>query len=283
MHNLKRTTLEKQIKDFPSAHTAGRPLFLSIQWTSKDGSSPYKGKQLVLLSNSSLVQYIYFLLAMTQFRPFANPAPLGLSSFALTTFVLSLHNGGMGQMLGGPPNVVVGLAFFYGGVCQLLAGMWEFANNNTFGATAFSSYGGFWMGYAALLVPGFGIMEGLEKGGGSTVPHALGIFLLGWVIMTFILFLATLRTNLGLCTLFALLEITFILLCAGEWTGKLHVTQAGGYFGLFTSLAAWYVAASDLIGHHNSFFILPNPSLAPKESAIHNIEDPAEQKFPDGS
>ncbi|KAJ1851139.1 hypothetical protein LPJ73_003141, partial [Coemansia sp. RSA 2703] len=191
---------------------------------------------------------------MTQFRQFANPAPLGLSAFALTTFVLSLHNGGIGQKFGSPPNVVAGLAFFYGGLCQLLAGMWEFANNNTFGATAFSSFGGFWMSYAVIITPFFGVGEALTAAGGNVKAHAVGIFLLGWVIMTFILFLATLRTNMGLCLLFAFLDITFILLCAGDWTGKGHVTKAGGYFGLFTALIAWYIAASDLIGHHNSFF-----------------------------
>ncbi|KAJ1785844.1 hypothetical protein LPJ59_006052 [Coemansia sp. RSA 2399] len=210
---------------------------------------------------------------MTQFRPLANPGPLGLSSFALTTFVLSLHNGGIGQTMGAPPNVVVGLAFFYGGLCQLLAGMWEFANNNTFGATAFSSYGGFWMAYAAILTPGFGVLDALSSAGGSVESHAIGIFLLAWVLMTFIFFLATLRTNLGLCLLFAFLDITFILLCAGNWLGKANVTKAGGYFGMFTALIAWYIAASDLIGHHNSFFTLPNPSLAPRRVNAPFVED----------
>ncbi|KAI8321187.1 hypothetical protein GQ54DRAFT_317715 [Martensiomyces pterosporus] len=200
---------------------------------------------------------------MPMFRKFGNPGPLGLSAFALTTFVLSLHNGGIGQKLGSPPNVVTGLAFFYGGLCQLLAGMWEFASGNTFGATAFSSYGGFWMSYAVILVPGFGVGSALTAAGDTAHSHAIGIFLLGWVIMTFIFFLATLRTNLGLCLLFAFLDITFILLCAGEWNAKPHVVQAGGYFGLFTALIAWYIAASDLITKQSSFFTLPNPSLAP--------------------
>ncbi|KAJ2000342.1 hypothetical protein GGI04_004190 [Coemansia thaxteri] len=210
---------------------------------------------------------------MAQFRKFGNPGPLGLSAFALTTFVLSLHNGGIGQKLGSPPNVVVGLAFFYGGLCQLLAGMWEFAAGNTFGATAFSSYGGFWMSYAAILTPWFGVLDALEAAGSTVTSHALGIFLLGWAIMTFIFFLATLRTNLGMCLLFAFLDITFILLCAGEWNSKPRVSQAGGYFGMFTALIAWYIAASDLIGHHNSFFALPNPSLAPRSSQ-RAINDP---------
>ncbi|KAJ1941809.1 hypothetical protein FBU59_003390 [Linderina macrospora] len=175
--------------------------------------------------------------------------------------------------MGSPPNIVLGLAFFYGGLCQLLAGMWEFASNNTFGATAFSSYGGFWMAYGVIITPAFGVLDALTKAGGDVKAHALGIFLLGWVIMTFIFFLATLRTNLGLCLLFAFLDITFILLCAGDWTGKAKVTQAGGYFGLFTALIAWYIAASDLINTSNSYFNLPNPSLAPRTSRPALAED----------
>ncbi|KAJ2162503.1 hypothetical protein GGF46_000634 [Coemansia sp. RSA 552] len=210
---------------------------------------------------------------MTQFRKFANPGPLGLSSFGLTTFVLSMHNGAMGQPFGTTPLVVLGLAFFYGGLCQLLAGMWEFASDNTFGATAFSSYGGFWMAYAVIIMPGFGVSDALKDAGGTAHAHAIGIFLLGWVIMTFIFFLATLRTNLGLCLLFAFLDITFILLCAGDWTGTHTVTKAGGYFGLFTALIAWYIAASDLINNNNSFFTLPNPSLARRSIPAHHIDD----------
>ncbi|KAJ2616610.1 hypothetical protein H4S08_000692 [Coemansia sp. RSA 1365] len=210
---------------------------------------------------------------MTQFRKLANPAPLGLSAFALTTFVLSLHNGAMGQPFGTPPAIVLGLAFFYGGLCQLLAGMWEFAQNNTFGATAFSSYGGFWMSYAVIITPGFNVLPALEDAGGTAKSHALGIFLLGWAIMTFIFFLANLRTNLGLCLLFAFLDITFILLCAGDWTSTHNVTKAGGYFGLFTALIAWYIAASDLINHNNSVFSLPNPSLARRNALPVHIED----------
>ncbi|KAJ2781835.1 hypothetical protein H4R18_002644 [Coemansia javaensis] len=219
---------------------------------------------------------------MSQFRKFANPGPLGLSAFALTTFVLSLHNGAIGQRFGTPPAVVLGLAFFYGGLCQLLAGMWEFVQNNTFGATAFSSYGGFWMSYAAIITPGFGVLSTLEEAGGTAKSHALGIFLLGWVIMTFIFFLATLRTNLGLCLLFGFLDVTFILLCAGDWTGHHTVTKAGGYMGLFTALIAWYIAASDLINTNNSIFSLPNPPLSRRAiPAGHRPED--EYKGPDGN
>ncbi|KAI7828277.1 GPR1/FUN34/yaaH family-domain-containing protein [Kickxella alabastrina] len=209
---------------------------------------------------------------MTQFRKFANPGPLGLSAFALTTFVLSLHNADIGQKAGAPTSVIIGLAFFYGGLSQFMAGMWEFASDNTFGATAFTSFGGFWMSYGVIITPFFGVSSALNAAGPDVKANALGIFLLGWVIMTFILFLATLRTNLGLCVLFAMVDVTLLLLCIGDWTMNHQVSKAGGYFGLLTSLIAWYIAASDLIGHHNSFFILPNPSLAPRP-IVTTIED----------
>ncbi|KAJ2343983.1 hypothetical protein IWW50_003874 [Coemansia erecta] len=216
---------------------------------------------------------------MTQFRKFANPAPLGLSAFALTTFVLSLHNGAMGQPFGTPPSIVTGLAFFYGGLCQLLAGMWEFASGNTFGATAFSSYGGFWLSYAAIITPGFEVLSTLKEAGGTAQGHAVSIFLIGWTIFTFILFLATLRTNLCMCLLFAFLDVTFILLAAGDWTGKHNVTKAGGYMGLFTALIAWYIAACDLVTKDSSLFSLPNPSLARRSQLSH----PEDGKTEDGN
>src|SRR5690348_4740211 len=88
--------------------------------------------------------------------PIANPAPLGLSGFALTTFVLSLVNAGI--LAEKNTAIVIGLAVFYGGIAQLLAGMWEFRTGNTFGATAFTSYGAFWLSFAAILIPGFGVV-----------------------------------------------------------------------------------------------------------------------------
>jgi len=98
----------------------------------------------------------YRLASNPPFRPLGNPAPLGLSAFAATTFVLSLIN--LGTRNVSTPNIVLGMAFFYGGLCQLLAGMWEFATGNTFGGTALSSYGGFWLSYAVILTPGFNVV-----------------------------------------------------------------------------------------------------------------------------
>jgi len=173
--------------------------------------------------------------------PIANPAPLGLCAFALTTFVLSSANAGLFE---GVP-IVVGLALFYGGLAQLCAGMWEFKTGNTFGATAFSSYGAFW------LAAGTSIQFGL-------IPnhHAFGFFLLGWTIFTFIMLLGTLRISGALIALFFMLFVTFVLLTLGEfgWTPGGHL---GGYAGLITAFIAWYTAAAGLLASGRSAFTLP--------------------------
>ncbi|CAG8458074.1 6323_t:CDS:2 [Cetraspora pellucida] len=179
----------------------------------------------------------------------ANPGPLGLSGFALTTFVLSIHNAGSSDVAA--PNITVGLALFYGGLVQLLAGMWEFKTGNTFGATAFSSYGGFWMSFAAILIPGFGIS------GSEGLAHAIGIYLLAWTIFTFLLFLATFRSNVGILLLFLFLTLTFLLLTIGVFTtekttppepAKIAIaTKIGGVLGIITALIAWYNALAGLV------------------------------------
>ncbi|CAO3576447.1 unnamed protein product [Absidia cylindrospora] len=190
----------------------------------------------------------------------ANPGPLGLSSFALTTFVLSLHNAGAGLSASGPSNVVVGIGFFYGGLVQLLAGMWEFRTGNTFGATAFSSYGGFWLSYATIFVPGFGILEGYGKDT-AVLDQSLGIYLLSWAIMTALLLIASHRSSIGLASMFFFLFITFVLLAASKFNNSETTLVAGGAFGVITALIAWYNALSGLLTHESSFFQLPTGRL----------------------
>src|SRR5437660_12142577 len=124
----------------------------------------------------------------------ANPAPLGLSAFALTTFVLSSSNAGFFKV----NAIVIGLAFFYGGLVQLLAGLQEFKAGNTFGATAFCSYGGFWLAVGMILLPPTGIALSL----GKNLSTALGVFVLGWTIFTFLMFLATFRLTGALMAVF---------------------------------------------------------------------------------
>jgi len=172
-----------------------------------------------------------------------DPGPLGLSGFALTTFVLSLVNAGILSATN-DVKVVVGLALFYGGLTQLLAGMWEFRAGNTFGATAFSSFGAFWLSWAVMLIPGFGI--GL-LGTGGPGRLALGWFLIGWAIVTAILTLGAIRISGALSAVFVLLFLTFLLLGLGQLTGNMTLTQVGGWLGILTAIAAWYTALAGLL------------------------------------
>ncbi|CAH2352666.1 accumulation of dyads protein 2 [[Candida] railenensis] len=181
---------------------------------------------------------------------FANPAPLGLSAFALTTFVLSLINcEARGVTI---PNIVVGLAFFYGGMAQLVAGMFEIAVGNTFGGAALSSYGGFWGSWAAIQVKSFGIAAAYE-GHDEELAYAVGIFLIGWFIFTFFLMLLTLKSTVAFFSIFFFLSITFLLLAIAEFQGSVPVKKAAGVFGLLTAFAAWYNAYAGIANSQNSY------------------------------
>jgi len=210
----------------------------------------------------------------------ANPAPLGLSAFALTTFVLSASNA---QFLftGIPPvtgAIALGLAAFYGGVVQLIAGIQEFRRNNTFAATAFCSYGGFWLAVAFSLLPLFAITSGsppVTKAGQNLVDLAsagaatdaakgVGIFLLGWTIFTGLMFLGTLRSNLALMGVFFFLFLTYLALTIG-WlsglptpgSGSLTWVNIGGWLGIITALLAWYTALAAILESGPATFRLP--------------------------
>jgi len=203
-------------------------------------------------------------------RKFANPAPLGLSAFALTTFVLSLINVGARDLT--EPNIVVALAYGYGGLIQLLAGMWEMAVGNTFGATALSSYGGFWLSFAIVLTPGgFDIVAGYATkdatgaatgAGANDFTNAFGLFLMGWFIFTTILLICTSRSTVAFFLLFFFLDMAFLLLALGylnatEGVPKKSIIQGGGYFGLFAAFMAWYNALAGIADDSNSFFVIP--------------------------
>lgn len=183
----------------------------------------------------------------------ANPAPLGLCAFALTTFVLSCTNAGFLVPATGA-GVVAGLALFYGGLAQLLAGMWEFRAGNTFGGTAFSSYGGFWMAFGVILIPATGVANAIPA---SVVHQALGVFLLGWTIFTAMMLIGSLRTNLALVALFAFLTLTFLALTIAELGGGAPFQQIGGWLGIITALIAWYTALAGVLSSSKSMFTLP--------------------------
>jgi len=195
-------------------------------------------------------------------RKFANPAPLGLSAFALTTFVLSLIN--LGTRGVHVPNIIISLAFAYGGLVQLCAGMWEMAVGNTFGATALSSYGGFWISFAIILTPGgFAIEETVITGqSAKALFDSLGFYLMGWFIFTFILLICTLKSTVAFFLLFFTLDLAFLMLglsflCLDDGAPSTGLTRAGGAFGILAAFLAWYNALAGIADTSNSFFIIP--------------------------
>ena len=181
----------------------------------------------------------------------ANPAPLGLSAFALTTFVISASNAGfIFPAVGAGGDVVIGLALFYGGLVQLVAGIQEFRQGNTFGATAFCSYAGFWLALGFVLLPGTGILASLAAA--KAVSAGVGTFLLGWTIFTGLMLIATFRINGALVAVFALLFLTFLALTIGWLSGVGTGTfttwvQIGGWLGIVTAIAAWYTALAGVL------------------------------------
>ncbi|ODV73406.1 acetate uptake transporter family protein CYBJADRAFT_128088 [Cyberlindnera jadinii NRRL Y-1542] len=200
-------------------------------------------------------------------RRFANPAPLGLCGFALTTFVLSMSNArAMGITVA---NVAVGPAFFYGGIIQLLSGMWEISLDNTFGGTVLSSYGGFWLSWAAIQIDWFGIQRAYDDP--IMLNNGLGFFLLGWVIFTLMVLICTVKSTVAFFSLFFFLEMTFLLLTIGEFTRSVGVTRAAGVFGVITSFLGWYNALAGFATRENSYFVataVPLPGA--KRAQVHS-------------
>ncbi|KAF6813784.1 GPR/FUN34 family protein (GPR1/FUN34/yaaH family protein) [Colletotrichum plurivorum] len=197
-------------------------------------------------------------------RKFANPAPLGLSAFALTTFVLSCVNLQARGVT--KPNIAVPLAFGYGGLVQLLAGMWEMAVGNTFGATALSSYGGFWIAYGILLTPNWNIIgeDGPYAANYSDHYSAVGFFLTGWFIFTTLLLLCTMRSTVVFFSLFFTLDLAFLFLACenyaannGAMTAMRNLQICGGTFGMIAAFLAWYCALAGIQDDSNSFFQVP--------------------------
>ena len=185
--------------------------------------------------------------------PVADPAPLGLGAFALTTFILSAHNALGGAAV--PLLAFYGFAIFYGGLAQFMAGMMEFRNRNVFGATAFTTYGAFWMGLAAFV----GLVL-VEKVKGGDVAISLGWILLAFAIFNTYMLMWSTRTSMAVFLVFLTLEITEVLLFIGNFRGDAAGTglvALGGWIGLLTALMAWYTSAAVLLNGMAGRTILP--------------------------
>ncbi|MDQ1635189.1 MAG: uncharacterized protein QOJ32_1998 [Frankiaceae bacterium] len=181
----------------------------------------------------------------------ADPAPLGLAAFALTTFVLNVFNAGIidNAKLEG---VVLPVALFYGGFAQLLAGMWEFKKGNTFGATAFSSFGAFWLAYAAYAKF---VLPGIENQ--PDAYKATGLFLLAWTIFAAILLTGAVRISGALAMVFLTATAAFTLLTIGTLGQDTSITKLGGILGIVSAGFAWYTAWAGIVNDSWKRTVLP--------------------------
>jgi succinate-acetate transporter protein len=191
----------------------------------------------------------------------ANPAPLGLFGFALTTWLLSMVNAGLLPATTVP--LVLAMAFAYGGTAQFAAGLMEFAKGNSFGFAAFCSYGAFWWSFA-LFVQFFGA---------HVTGPAVGWYLLVWGAFTFAMWIGTFALNRALFLIFGALWITFALLGLSDVLGIPSLNTIGGYFGLLTALLAFYLGAAEIINEAHGHTVLP---IGERTVAFTPVGHPAE-------
>jgi hypothetical protein len=177
--------------------------------------------------------------------PVADPGPLGLAAFATTTFLLSIVNARwtVGNSAG---TAFLGYALAYGGIAQLLAGMWEFRNRNVFGATAFSSYGAFWIGLFVWI-----------RTAPAVTGHDLGWILVAFAIFNLYMLLMATQVNMAVFAVFLTLQLTEIFLAIGNFTSSPGWTQFGGYIGILTALVAWYTSMAGVANGLNGKIRIP--------------------------
>ncbi len=177
----------------------------------------------------------------------ANPAPLGLLAFGMTTVLLNISNAGIMPL----NSMVLAMGIFYGGLAQVIAGIMEWKKNNTFAATAFTSYGFFWLAFVGLkLLPAIGIAE-------ATAKFDMGFFLVMWGLLTLFLFIGTLRISRALQVVFATLTILFFLLAIADFTGNATIDVIAGYEGIFCGFTAIYAAIAQVLNEVYGKTILP--------------------------
>ena len=178
----------------------------------------------------------------------ANPAPLGLLAFGITTVLLNLHNAGFYEL----NSMILAMGICYGGLAQVIAGIMEWKKNNTFGTTAFVSYGFFWLSLVALV-----LLPKTTTGVAPTVPGALGYYLIVWGIFTSVMFYGTLRLNRALQLVFGTLVILFFVLAGAEFSGNTALAHFGGYEGIVCGLLAMYTGLALVINEVYGAVVLP--------------------------
>lgn len=200
----------------------------------------------------------------------ANPAPLGLMGFGMTTVLLNLHNAGFFEM----DDLILAMGIFYGGVAQVIAGIMEYRKGNTFGTTAFTSYGLFWLTLAYIVVAGG--QESLTVGHSTTF---MGWYLFMWGLFTAYMFVGTLYKNRALQVVFGSLTALFWVLALGDWLASTAVTELGGYIGIFCGFSAIYLAAADVLNETAGHPLLPVGEVHKLPPLEPTVEHPHEEKL----
>ena len=196
---------------------------------------------------------------------YANPAPLGLAGFALTTWMLSMVNAGWYDP--GAVPLVLASAFAFGGTAQFCAGLLEFPRGNTFGFVAFCAYGAFWWSFALFV----------EFFAGKVPPDFVGWWLIMWGVFTFYMWIGTFRANRAVQLIFLALWVTFVLLGVGDWTGSAVLHKLGGYLGLVTAVLAFYLSAADVINETRGKTVLP---IGPYREVLSDTAGSREERIP---
>jgi len=234
-----------------------------------NGHGTYKDEAGVAAAPSHYVSQV----PNAPFQKLANPGPLGLIGFALTTFVLGLYQCGAGlphsnpEGKVGPDQAVFGLALFMGGLAQFVAGIMEFRVGNTFGTTVHCSYGAFWFSFAMFLIPGLGIADAYG-GDAHALSFAVGIYLLAWCFLTAVFLIAALRTNWSIIAVFVTLTLAFFFLSIAQFIATEHpnasigVNKTGGAFAVICSMTAFYAGASGLMVPETTFVRFPLGAIA---------------------
>ena len=188
----------------------------------------------------------------------ANATPLGLGALAFTTAILGCSYAGfIVPSLRSGMSIAVATALFYGGIVQILAGMWAFRRGNTGAATIFSSYGGFLAAFALLFLPSFGLASSLSA---SDLGAAVGLLFLCWTIFTGVLFLGSMRTGAGMLPVLILLFVSFLLLTIGVLaSGNVILLRIGGWFGVATAIVAWLTVLAEMLGTSNKMMRMAVP------------------------
>lgn len=203
-----------------------------------------------------------------------NPTPLGFCAFALTLFVYSMLMAGATVPMGTSAAVAMGLAIFYGGLIQLLAGLGEYRIGNNLYGLAFCSYGGFWLSLGSLYVAGSFIFTGTANYADTTVQaKAFGVFYLGWTIFTLMILIASVRTNVFTVLFFFFLLLTYILFTASYFLmGDQNTARAAGAIGIFTAVIGWIAGFANLLRKdENAYFTIPLIDISRRPAVDKNV------------